>query len=449
METINAFTKQSPPLESVDSAVALLSRPSTSSLVVALDEVDTLNEELNGGLSSSRDLEDPSTAKHSEDEEDADGEGASLSISKELIEREKHYRRLNKQLQSKTQQVVKRAEEVMKESKQTLETPSDSIRDNEVINTHLAKTDDAVKWPSTAPTRSRRLSNPVPPSSSEFRPSTSATQQHHPLRSTSRGGVRPGEGVVGKIPASRSRPLTSSNIHQEALKNVQFLPPNVSEAEIGSEATIRLLKAKLVVVQEEMERVVSEGSNKGITVVKMEEKLKMIDDERAKLAKTVTALQAQVEKLKQQNDDLKKRNEASETECAALKKELELRQRERRQGETDANAKELRLNRALDEAEKYKSMVAKNNAEAKEKMDHMKSNLEKLYAENKRLIKQKADFITVFKKQNQLIDVVKRQKMHLESATMLKISEEEFVRALSSKPGGPGARIVPSAAEGK
>ena len=70
-----------------------------------------------------------------------------------------------------------------------------------------------------------------------------------------------------------------------------------------------------------------------------------------------------------------------------------------------------RLNRALEDAERYKSELEKLRSSTREKSDSVRRNIDQLTSENRRLERQKSDLIAAFKKQMKLIDVLRRQKV--------------------------------------
>lgn len=56
--------------------------------------------------------------------------------------------------------------------------------------------------------------------------------------------------------------------------------------------------------------------------------------------------------------------------------------------------------------------------------------LNQCLADNKRLEKQKQELVLAFKKAMKLVDVLKRQKLHLEAASLLDISGKELMQAM-------------------
>jgi len=200
--------------------------------------------------------------------------------------------------------------------------------------------------------------------------------------------------------------------------------------ELSSDATIRFLKAKLRVMQEELENVANECRQKASKVTELQSEMKESNMQQTNLLKKNEQLQKTIEKQKKLQTDLQTKNSDLESDVTSLKKELDGTKRSNKQSSANRNTLEVRLNRALEEVEKYKQALKKSKESTKAVNDTDRKCLDQLQNENKRLESQKNDLMIAFKKQLKLIDILKRQKMHIEAAKMLEFTEEEFIRAL-------------------
>jgi len=63
-------------------------------------------------------------------------------------------------------------------------------------------------------------------------------------------------------------------------------------------------------------------------------------------------------------------------------------------------------------------------------MNKIKKKIEQLTNENRRLEKQRLELMNAFKRQLKLIDILKKQKLHLEASKMLQFAEEDFCKAI-------------------
>jgi len=203
-----------------------------------------------------------------------------------------------------------------------------------------------------------------------------------------------------------------------------------SANEMSSTAQIRFLKAKLKVLQEEVDRLGGEVAKKDEENLKLAQRCRELDEDRARQLRISNAHQTSMDKLKKQSDEMQAKVSVSEVQINALKKENEALKKDGKKSGADQQHLELRLSRALEEIEKFKTQVQRSSAASRETTEQEKRRVEQLAAENKRLQKQKTELIQAFKKQLKLIDILKRQKMHLEAAKILQFSEEEFINAL-------------------
>jgi hypothetical protein len=232
----------------------------------------------------------------------------------------------------------------------------------------------------------------------------------------------------------------------EQLQSNQLIPRSANE--MSNEAQIRFLKAKLKVMQEELERFQFELNKKEEENLKLAQRCKELDEDRAKQLRISNSHQTQMDKFKKLNEDLQVKLNAHELQQQALKKENDQLKKDTKKQQTDQQQVDLRLNRALEEIEKYKQQLAKTQTSSKDSNEQEKRRIEQLQSDNKRLQKQKLELIQAFKKQLKLIDILKKQKMHLEAAKMLQFTEDEFMNALewnSTNVAGPSTATATAA----
>ncbi|XP_058238308.1 testis-expressed protein 9 isoform X2 [Hemibagrus wyckioides] len=347
----------------------------------------------------------------------------------DLLAKEEEYKRLNAELEAKTAELVRQAEEVMREQNEVLSKP---------IATHLSLdiADDSEEFRDTL-------------MSSAHQSTAKAVTEKKSIKSgkLNRPPSAPRKTTQKKIPSvvddvalpedftDFSLAKTISNLEGSVSDDVTAEQPKddvlpSAGEEMGAEAQIRFLKAKLRVMQEELNRLSHEYNKKDEENGVLSSKLKEVEEDRGRLQRTTNMQQTQLEKHRALAEDSNRTCDGLRSQVTALQKEVEGMKRAQKQASSSHNATEVRLNRALEEAERSKAELNKLKQSSRDLANQEQQKIESLQAENKKLEKQKAELLTGFKKQLKLIDILKRQKMHYEAARMMSFTEEEFMKAL-------------------
>lgn len=203
--------------------------------------------------------------------------------------------------------------------------------------------------------------------------------------------------------------LELSNKQNEQLKT-ELNKVNTANKRLEKDYTAK--DARIHKLQEEIDR--SKSTN---TELKSAEKqVKELNIQMERSFKKIQEDGLLIESLKKENEQIKLEIEKVSATNKRVEKELSL--------------KDSKIHKLLDDVDRTKALNAELKAADKNRITTDKSENEMLQNECRRLEKQRTELLAAFKKQMKLIDVLRRQKLHLEAARALAFSEEEFIRVL-------------------
>jgi hypothetical protein len=322
------------------------------------------------------------------------------SANEHVMTKEEEYLRINAELEAKTAELVYEADQVLRENEKMLSDATIMSRIN---------TDDY-------------LNNLI-----------SDLHIVRPESKKNNFSLQPDYGSVDVYRQAKNNIQTEQDDQFDLESNV--MPKQLNEA--NNDAQIRFLKAKLRVLQEEIDRINAESSHKDDENAKLLQRCKEIDEDKQRLQRQLNSNQSQIEKFKKQADEQSQKFTTSDVQLQNLKKDYDNLKKEQKKQQQDQAQIELRLNRSLEEIDKLKQQLSKTQENSKDTNDQERRRIEQLTNDNKRIEKQKNELIQAFKKQMKLIDILKRQKMHLEAAKILQFTEEEFIKVLEWNPSNP------------
>ncbi|RVE74599.1 hypothetical protein OJAV_G00023220 [Oryzias javanicus] len=348
----------------------------------------------------------------------------------DLLSKEEEYRLINAELEAKTADLVRQAEKLIKEQSEVLSRP--------LTNVVLSDSEDFEDSSTTKfePCLVQDSSIKVGPKNKFTLSSQGTKHGKKPQNKSLRAKVSHDSATVdenadfslAKTIQELEEKINDTASNEEAVEDLcsaeDFAGSGVSEAHI------RVFKAKLRILQEELDQLSSEYYKKDDENAILSAKIKELEEDRARLQRTTNIQQTQIERHKALAEESSKKCDGLQVQVSALNKEIETLRRSQKQAGAVHSTVEIRLNRALEEVERLKAQLSKTKQMNKDKISEEQESRERLLTENNMLKKQKAELIMGFKKQLKLIDILKRQKMHFEAAKLLSFTEEEFMKAL-------------------
>lgn len=250
-----------------------------------------------------------------------------------------------------------------------------------------------------------------------------------PSSMTSPGPLGDGSGagaaVLTDAEGTPTRPRTGDAAADSEVE--QFL---LALEGVGEEAALRLIKAQLRTIQGELQATQTELRNTKTRAAAAEKAAKQAVAEKAKLDKALQASKSGAAKHAAVAEAAEKRGTTADAQLKGLQKELDDLRRAQKKNDSKSSTLQVRLNRAQEDLETARKEVSRLKQATSSTGGELRGKYDATLKQNKVLAAQKEELLAAFKKQQQLIDILKRQKLHVEAARLLQFSEEEFVKAL-------------------
>ena len=214
------------------------------------------------------------------------------------------------------------------------------------------------------------------------------------------------------------------------------------------QSTIRFQKARIIAIQEELDRAIGQLALRDQENSELKKELKTLSEEARVLGRRSTTADGANERLKKERLLMDENSKEQQREIHEMRRQLDSFSKKVREQDQQINIKDSKVNRLIEDCERYRTSLRGYKHQQDNKEQGEQKELTKLLNENRKLERQRNELTSAFKKQLQLIDVLKRQRTHLEAARVLSFTEDEFVRILDLRGKLGGGAAVGGGAEG-
>jgi len=211
-------------------------------------------------------------------------------------------------------------------------------------------------------------------------------------------------------------------------------PPLPDKPELAPETADRMMRAKYTFMSKQLTAALELRKKMEEQTRDLQRQLKTEREDKKSTHKRVTILESELRKTSRgergPNDG---QAESLGQEVSQLKKDLETAQRLVKQAETTSKTKDSQIKRAAESIARLKGQLQETSSTLTNENGADRSRAITAETRVRVLEKQRDDLMEGFRKQLKLIDILKRQKVHIEAARLLAFTEEEFMKTLDWK----------------
>lgn len=200
---------------------------------------------------------------------------------------------------------------------------------------------------------------------------------------------------------------------------------------VGSETASRIKRAQRTQLEARLEEALASERDAAKGRQAALERASRAEVEIKALKRELTQVRGTLDKESAARTEAQAELATAKHELTAAQRALRDTKREAAQLGNDHRAGDVRLRRAIEDADKHKAAVAKLRNELRDAVDDARKERERQDTHIRKLEKQKAELLAAFRKQLKLIDILKRQKLHIEAARLLAFTEDDFLKLVT------------------
>ncbi|GIQ81507.1 hypothetical protein KIPB_002472 [Kipferlia bialata] len=205
-------------------------------------------------------------------------------------------------------------------------------------------------------------------------------------------------------------------------------------AHLGVTANAAYLKEQNKALKQELAAMAEELASARDEAGHAQRKANAAESRAQELERSLRKAGTRHEAMRKQVSDAQDRTGRAEAALETARREGEAARRQAQGQKSAVSHRDKQLTRALDSAARYKTLLAASEERLKEVEALSRKSSSDTTARVGAVERERSELVAVVRKQAELINVLRQQKLHLEAASRLAISEEEFARVLEMGP---------------
>jgi hypothetical protein len=234
----------------------------------------------------------------------------------------------------------------------------------------------------------------------------------------------------GQSPPAHTSPSSiSTNAISSGVSAVKLLMP---DPDLPTDVQLKLLRAHLEHAIDEATSAEREATRLKTDLAISRKEVHKLSEEVARSTRALSTTEAAANKARALAASAEGRENDFRVQLQQLQREQSSSAKAKHSSgaHTEPSAVEARLHRANEEIEKLKCQLVNERKEAADLTSSLKRDLEVALERAKKSDRQRGELLAAFRKQLKLVDILRRQRVHMEAARMLGFAEEEFVKLM-------------------